>query len=287
MMMKIFHFVQVVHGIKLVKMCGEFVTDAFDVLYLTNVSRLQYQSKGTRLEDENHIKGMSFLNLETEEQCLQEYNETLQDLQRKKEVGVLTDLMQKQYENVKKNLGIDDTLLHHQEDISNNIFSQLYPNAPLKLSMLLKSGPKQANSRHIPSDASFKVSSSPFMQDDERQLNGPVRGIHLGMSKITSTAQNSHNSSIIGTLTSRNTIKSRILKLRGDLSTDTNRTGKTLPSLGNIDGSTNVIRGPETKIQISKKENVRSNSQPNLRKALKFYGITPRYCHCRYHLMYY
>ena len=57
-LIKIYHFLEVFHGIKIIKMAGDFVKDDTNLIWLTNISKVSYELKPTKTRDGQAYKDM-------------------------------------------------------------------------------------------------------------------------------------------------------------------------------------------------------------------------------------
>ena len=168
---KIFHFIEVVHSTKILKMGGDFIKDDQGLFWLINISRVQYKllENNQRTEDIG-IKGF------VEGSNLPHYNSKLDSSsedqikysQRKESIDLLNNIMLQYYELLRKP-GNEFIRAFYEDDISDETFIKIHPNAPFRLSELLKS------------KISFEDIRS-FVIDNSRQLQKAIN--HPGVKGI-------------------------------------------------------------------------------------------------------
>ena len=138
--MKIYHFLEIVYGIRILKMGGDFLRDDQGIIWLLNISRLQYMHLEVTLKDDAPIRQSDgLLMFEGKDGFAQEVEGKYRDLEMHETVKLLNNILKQYYENIKRVVKSDIPEAYYDEGITDELFIRLHPNAPFKLSELLRS----------------------------------------------------------------------------------------------------------------------------------------------------
>ena len=139
LLMKIYHFMETIQGFRILRMGADFVKDRNGAIWLVNICRLQFQSLPNKGKNAIQTRGMSLLGLDVVQRIPEELPDITEDSERKEEVDFLVNMMKSKYEEAKITYGLaKPPRIDCEDDISNNIFSILYPEIPVKLSTILE-----------------------------------------------------------------------------------------------------------------------------------------------------
>ena len=147
-LMKIYHFFIIMHDIKILRMGGDFVSDDTGVMWLINISRLQYQSMISKPK-RAHDREMSILGYGAGDKVPEETPVITDDYTRQEGIGAVADVLQKKYEELKDDYKFKMKIPNYQEDISDKAFAEIYPNMQFRLSSLLKANFKHRDLRRV------------------------------------------------------------------------------------------------------------------------------------------
>jgi hypothetical protein len=136
---KVHHFLELIYSVKVLKMGGDFVKDESGLIWLNNISRVQFKNLTINTKDDGRPRNLDNLIRMEDEKVSQELEKHFKDLERREAVKLINNIMQQHFENMKKNAGLDFAEAYYEDDISDEVFSKIHPDAPFKLSDLLKS----------------------------------------------------------------------------------------------------------------------------------------------------
>ena len=136
---KIVHFLEIIAGVKILRMAAEFVKDEGGFFWLLNLSDVKHVSYQQNVREELQIKNVDKLLQEENNKLSQELEVYYRNLERKEAVKLLNNIMKQHYDAQKKKIGLDDYVeSYFNDDISDDLFAKIHPDAPFKLSELLK-----------------------------------------------------------------------------------------------------------------------------------------------------
>ena len=180
---KIAHFLETVSSTKVETMAGEFVKDELGFFWLINLSKLQYQaieSSSPRYvptkNPDNYLK-------EENKRLTSELETHYKALERKEAVRFLNDIMQQHYDSMKNKMGFKFVENYYDDNLSDEVFSKIHPDAPFKLSELLKKKLKYEDIRD------FVVRNSDNLKGDKFYRDGKNVGRAVKHQHLTSADQ--------------------------------------------------------------------------------------------------
>jgi len=134
---KIYHFLFKVHNIKITKMGGDFVRDEGGLVWLINISRVQYEALDVDSDDDLPTKNMEAPDKDDLAQRLESH---YKEVERIEAIRLLNNILCQHYENIKKYLsGQDLQEVYYEDSLTDEIFLKLHPHAPFGLSDILRS----------------------------------------------------------------------------------------------------------------------------------------------------
>ena len=140
LLMKIYHFLEIVYGIRVLKMGADFLKDDLGIIWLLNISRLQYKQLEVALKDDAPIRQSDgLLMFEGKDGFAQEVEGRYRDVEMHETVKLLNNILKQHYENIRRVVKSDIPEAYYDEGITDELFIRLHPNAPFKLSELLRS----------------------------------------------------------------------------------------------------------------------------------------------------
>ena len=141
LLIKIHHFLEVVHGIRVLKMGADFAKDEAGTIWLLNISRVEHKQLDVVLRDEAPARNPDgLLNYDdSPDGFVQEIEGTYKENERKNSIKLLNNILKQHYENIKRILGVDILEAYYEETINDEVFTKLHPNAPFKLSDIPRS----------------------------------------------------------------------------------------------------------------------------------------------------
>lgn len=120
------------------KFVGEFVKDESGFYWLINISRIQYDLLQERNPEDLHMKNVENIVKEENSKLTTELEAHYKNLERKEAAKLLNDIMQQHYDSMKKNLNFKMIENYYDDNISDDVFHKIHPDAPFKLSELLR-----------------------------------------------------------------------------------------------------------------------------------------------------
>lgn len=136
---KIVHYVEIISSVRLLKIAGEFVKDQGGFFWLINLYGVTHINCQINIREDLQTKNIDNIWQEENNRLSQELEARYRDLERKKAVAVINDTLKALYETQKKKIGIENYAEnYYSADITDDLFAKLHPDAPFKLSDLLK-----------------------------------------------------------------------------------------------------------------------------------------------------
>ena len=137
---KIAHFIEAVYFTKILKMSADFSKDDQGLFWLINISRVQYKVLENHQRSEDiGIKYFVDCNLPNDNSKLYiNLEEQIIHSERKESIDLLNNIMLEYYELLRKP-GNEFVRAFYEDNISDETFAKIHPNAPFKLNELLKS----------------------------------------------------------------------------------------------------------------------------------------------------
>ena len=182
---KIVHFLEIISAVKIQKMSAEFVKDEAGFFWLLNLSDVRHVSYQQNIREELQIKNVDKLLQEENNKLSQELEIYYRNLERKEAIKLLNNIMKQHYDAQKKKIGLDDYVeSYFNDDISDELFAKIHPDAPFKLSELLKTKSRYdeirefilKNTRRLQSERHIRegalVVAKPAFAQETSQLRG-------------------------------------------------------------------------------------------------------------------
>ena len=267
-LMKIFHFLDIIHGVRVLKMGGDFIKDDSNIMWLSNISRLQHETVPAKVRDENTVKGMNLIGFDAQHgRFNEEMTQACQNPRSRREIDDLTDDLYQHYETTKMNVGFNYTKASYQEELSNIVFTQIHPEAPSKLTNILQANYKRNHYRNTAEGSSNRSKNSSI---NGTNLRSQLADAYFSSSRQSLQEIKPNNGS--NTLNRQNVaggLRSKRLQNRGIFSENSEINDRSLPILSLPEISNQDIN----KISGSRKSSdniskVRASSQPYLQKML-------------------
>lgn len=183
LLFKIAHFLEVISYVKVNKMIGDFVKDEFGFYWLINLSKVQYKILSGTGRDEVQTKNVDAFVKEENSRLTVELEAHYRNIERREAVKLLNDIMQQHYESIKKKVNLKNLVENYYEDnISDEVFAKIHPDAPFKLSDLLRNKLKYEEIRD------FVIRNCDKLQGDKYFRDG---------STVSKAVKHSHNSDVL------------------------------------------------------------------------------------------
>ena len=136
---KIVHFLEIVAGVRVLKMAGEFARDDAGFYWLINLHSVKHANCMVSTREELQIKNVDKILQEENSKLTSELDIYYRSIERREAVKVLNQVMKQHYNEQKKRVGLDNYVENYfNDDISDDLFAKIHPDAPFKLSSLLK-----------------------------------------------------------------------------------------------------------------------------------------------------
>ena len=197
---KIYHYLEMVHAVKILKMGGDFVRDETGLVWVVNISRVQFKNLTINTKEDDKPRNLEQLIKLEDEKVSHELEKHFKDLERREAVKLINNIMQQHFENMKKNIGLDVVEIYYEDDLSDDVFARIHPDAPFKLSELLKSKlTYQEIKDFIIKNASKLIKHNKYYYDG-KNVKLPTKDYHQGLtSKLVPGAsiRKSESSAII------------------------------------------------------------------------------------------
>jgi len=136
-LMKIYHFIYVFYGIQILRMEAEFVMDENGIPWLVNISRVHHKGGPTQIKGEIS-KTVTNVVKDQNDKLTMELEKHFKELERKEAVKLLNTILQQKYENAKRIHGINMLEVYYEDDLNDELFAKIHPDAPFRLSDLLR-----------------------------------------------------------------------------------------------------------------------------------------------------
>lgn len=183
LLFKIAHFLEIVSSVRVSKMIGDFVKDEFGFYWLINLSKVQYKILSGNGREENQAKNVDAFVKEENSRLTNELEAHYRNIGRREAVKLLNDIMQQHYESVKKKVNVKFMVENYYEDnISDEVFAKIHPDAPFKLSDLLRNKLKYEEIRD------FVIRNCGKLQGDQYFRDG---------STVSKAVKHSHESEVL------------------------------------------------------------------------------------------
>ena len=260
---------EITQGVRISKMGGDFVKDEKGVIYLIDVCRLHSEvievEKPASPERRTPVIYPVY-----DERALEQESE-----KRKEHVNFLVNMMKEKYANAKKDANFEIPFgREYEEDLSDKVFSFLYPEMPVKLSTILKTNTKHAEFKRVVDNIliknDFRRKTRKYIGLPTEEDNPPAEAIQEQRTLINFNERPSVERG--GSLTTR-----RAPKENSFLEYSTSE--RTLPSIGHVELNRSISKGRIVyqPVDAKEKKGERTNSTPSLRKVVRGVGLKHRY----------